>query len=238
MDIERVKTYVEGLDDVMGGGVPKGHVVLVSGLPGTMKSSLTYAILHGNALADVPGLYVSLEQTKESLEMQMRGMGFAAEDRAKGVAIADVAAIRKDVAKGKSTAWLEFLRRTLDTRKKIGTFDLLTIDSLEALEVLAKFKDHRREIYRLFEWLRDLGVTSFLITERPDWVIAGHVIQGRWDEDFLADGVFHLRQHLVTDLEVQRRLRVVKMRGTKHESGYLALVLDEGRFKVTRAMSP
>src|SRR5438445_416880 len=107
----------------------------------------------------------------------------------------------------------------------------------EALEVLAKFKDRRREMYRLFEWLRDLAVTSFVVTERPDWLIAGHVLQGRWDEDFLADGVIQLRIHMVSDLEAQRRLRVVKMRGTKHETGYLAMVLDDGRFRVTRAMS-
>ena len=93
-------------------------------------------------------------------------------------------------------------------------------------------------MYRLFEWLRDLAVTSFVITERPDWLIAGHVLQGRWDEDFLADGVIQLRIHMVSDLEAQRRLRVVKMRGTKHDTGYLAMVLDDGRFRVTRAMSP
>src|SRR5437870_5426534 len=98
-------------------------------------------------------------------------------------------------------------------------------------------QDRRREMYRLFEWLRDLAVTSFVVTERPDWLIAGHVLQGRWDEDFLADGVIQLRIHMVSDLEAQRRLRVVKMRGTKHETGYLAMVLDDGRFRVTRAMS-
>src|SRR3989442_4729659 len=43
--------------------------------------------------------------------------------------------------------------------------------------------------------------------------------------------------HLVTDLTAQRRLRVVKMRGTKHNTGYLAMDFDEGRFRVTRAMS-
>ncbi len=112
------------------------------------------------------------------------------------------------------------------------------VDSLEAIEVLAKFKDRRREMYRLFEWLRDLDATSFVIAERPDWVVEGHVLQGRWDEDFLADGVIHLRLHLVSDLDVQRRIRIVKMRGTRHEAGYLAIVLDEGRFRVTRALTP
>jgi len=112
------------------------------------------------------------------------------------------------------------------------------IDSLEALEFLARFKDRRREMYRLFEWVRDLAVTSFVVTERPDCLIAGHVLQGRWDEDFLADAVIQLRIHMVSDLEAQRRLRIVKMRGAKHETGYQALVLDDGKFRVTRAMSP
>src|SRR6266704_3217101 len=91
----------------------------------------------------------------------------------------------------------------------------------EGLPRRPRLKDRRREMYRLFEWLRDLAVTSFVVTERPDWLIAGHVLQGRWDEDFLADGVVQLRIHMVSDLEAQRRLRVVKMRGTKHETGYL-----------------
>src|SRR5437660_1760892 len=135
------------------------------------------------------------------------------------------------------TDWVEALEKGIRAIKEKRGLDLIVIDSLEALEVLAKFKDRRREMYRLFEWLRDLAVTSFVVTERPDWLIAGHVLQGRWDEDFLADGVIQLRIHMVSDLEAQRRLRVVKMRGTKHETGYLAMVLDDGRFRVTRAMS-
>ena len=48
----RIKTYVRGFDDVLGGGIPEGFVVLVSGAPGTMKSSLTFSILYQNALQE------------------------------------------------------------------------------------------------------------------------------------------------------------------------------------------
>lgn len=233
----RVKTYVEGLDEAIAGGVPWGHVVLVQGAPGTMKSSLAFSILLHNAVHDgLHCLYISLEERSSSLLKQMGSLGLHLQVDRGSLVVLD-----PRTAKGllsERADWIDGFEQAIASIRAERGLDLIVIDSLEALEVLAKFKDHRREVYRLFEWLRDLGVTSFLITERPDWVIAGHVIQGRWDEDFLADGVFHLRQHLVSDLEVQRRLRVVKMRGTKHESGYLALVLDEGRFKVTRAMSP
>src|SRR5205823_1239634 len=40
METTKIRTYIDGLDEVLGGGLPAGHVVLVSGLPGTMKSTL------------------------------------------------------------------------------------------------------------------------------------------------------------------------------------------------------
>ena len=239
METKKILTYVDGLDEILGGGLPTGHVVLVSGLPGTMKSTLAYAVLHNNAVQrHAKAIYVTLEQSRASLLAQMAAMGFDTEKPRGDLHLIDVGAIQKGLGKSATKPWIEFLRRMLTTAKEIDGVDLIVIDSLEALEVLAKFRDRRREIFRLFEWLRDLDITSFVVTERPDWVVGGHVIQGRWDEDFLADGVIHLRQHLVSDLEVQRRLRVVKLRGTRHDTGYMALVLDDGRFRVTRAMSP
>jgi len=232
-----VRTFVEGLDETMEGGIPWGHLVLIEGAPGTMKSSLAFSILlHNAAKEGLHCLYLSLEERASSLLRQMGSLGLKL-DVPKGSLIvldprtaADMLAERTD--------WVAALEKGIRAIKEKRGLDLIVIDSLEALEVLAKFKDRRREMYRLFEWLRDLAVTSFVITERPDWLIAGHVLQGRWDEDFLADGVVHLRIHMVSDLEAQRRLRVVKMRGTKHDTGYLAMVLDDGRFRVTRAMSP
>src|SRR5437773_10222643 len=81
METKKISTYIEGLDEVLGGGFPVGHVVLLSGLPGTMKSTLSYAILHRNAKErGARCLYVSLEQTRMSLEDQMAAMGFGVEE--------------------------------------------------------------------------------------------------------------------------------------------------------------
>ena len=75
------------------------------------------------------------------------------------------------------------------------------------------------------------------MTERPDLVVQGVVITGRWAEDFLADGVVQLRHHFVSDVEVQRRVRIVKMRGTRHDSSFFTLLVEDGRLRATRAMS-
>ncbi len=232
----RVRTFVEGLDETLEGGVPWGHVVLIEGAPGTMKSSLGFSILlHNAARAGLHCLYLSLEERGSSLLKQMGSLGLHLEVPKGSLVVLDPRTATNLL--GEKKDWLDGLREGIRSVQEQRGLDLIVIDSLEALEVLAKFKDRRREIYRLFEWLRDLGITSFLVTERPDWVVAGHVLQGRYDEEFLADGVIHLRMHLVTDLTAQRRLRVVKMRGTKHDTGYLAMDFDEGRFRVTRAMS-
>jgi len=214
----------------------EGHVVLIQGSPGTMKTSFAFSILLHNAIREGRHcLYLTFEERAESILRQMASLGLPL-DVAKG----SLVFLDPRTAKGllaERADWIASLERGLAAIKEQRGLDLLAIDSLEALEVLGTFKDRRREIFRLFEWLRDLAVTSLVITERPDWVVQGHVLQGRWDEDFLADGVIQLRLHMVSDVEVQRRIRILKMRGTKHETGYLALVLDEGRFKATRALS-
>ena len=46
--VERLKTYIERFDQELGGGIPKGHVVLVSGTPGTMKTSLVFSIIYNS----------------------------------------------------------------------------------------------------------------------------------------------------------------------------------------------
>jgi len=241
MDTKKITTYVDGLDEILGGGLPVGHVVLLSGLPGTMKSTLSYAILHRNARErGAKCLYVSLEQTRKSLEDQMAAMGFDVEAVRGDVHILDVGTIQKEIGKSATKPWMEFLRRTLTTRKDIDGVDLVVFDSLEALEVLAKFGDRRTELFRFFEWLRDLGATTIVLAEgASDAPFLGlEAPQPRRDETFLADGIMELKMHQISDIEVQRRIRVVKMRGSHHKTGFNAILFEEGRFQVTSVISP
>jgi len=99
---------------------------------------------------------------------------------------------------------------------------------------MAKMQDRRSELYFLFEWLRDLGTLTFLISERPLDLGTGGSSP---EEAYLADGILALEMHSTSDLFVQRRLRVVKMRGTRHDTGYYAFSFEDGSFEVTRAVS-
>src|SRR2546430_16017700 len=69
--MDRLQTHVEGFDEALGGGIPRGSIVLVAGTPGTMKTALTFSILAENAKAGSKALYVSLDESQEDLRASM-----------------------------------------------------------------------------------------------------------------------------------------------------------------------
>src|SRR2546428_4830523 len=94
-----VKTHIRGFDDdVLRGGIPQGHVVLVRGASGTMKSSLAYYVLYHNALEGAPGLYVTLEQTAAGLLEHIAGLGLKATPVSQAPPILDLSRRRGDLA--------------------------------------------------------------------------------------------------------------------------------------------
>jgi KaiC/GvpD/RAD55 family RecA-like ATPase len=236
MEKRRIRTFVAGFDESLEGGIPEGFVVLVSGAPGTMKSSFSFAVAYHNALQKgLRSAYITLEQGKDLLLEHMGAMGMEDPKAYEHLSILDMGTIRKNLsflqAKG---SWLDLFKMYAQNLVRAEGVKLLVLDSLDVLEVMAKFEDRRTDLYYLFEWLRGLGVTSLLIGEKPlDFSPTGQMR----DEAYLADGIVHLGLHQTSDVSVQRRIRCVKMRTTKHETGYYALVWEDGRFEVTRAIS-
>jgi len=232
-------TYVDGLDEVLGGGIPSGSVVLVSGAPGTMKTSLTYHILHANARQGAKGLYVSLEQSRASLLDHTEGLGYRLEATGGNLSILDLAALRKRLSGPAEQPWMDLFKLYTQGLRTSFDYRLLVLDSLDALEILARFQNVRRDLFALIRWLRSLGCTAFLLaelpTEAPGRGDAGRSAFAKHKEDYLADGIIHLRLARQGEFGMQRQLRIVKMRGVRHDTGYHALVFDNG-FKVTRLL--
>jgi circadian clock protein KaiC len=227
---------VRSLDEIVGGGIPDGFVVLLNGAPGTMKSSFAYSILYQNALREGrKSAYFTLEQGKDLTLEHMASLGMADERAAPNITTLDMGNIRKNLnyLQGRGT-WLELFKMYCNNVMKMEPISVLVVDSLDVLETMAKMEDRRAELYFLFEWLRDLGPLTFLISERPLTFGSGTAPP---EEAYLADGIINLEMHPTSDLFVQRRLRVVKMRSTKHETGYYALSFEEGGFEVTRAVT-
>lgn len=232
----RKRTYVRGLDETLEGGIPEGYIILVSGAPGTMKSSFGFSILYHNALHDgSKSLYLTLEQSKTSLIEHLEAMGMSDPEAYKKISIFDMAALRKNLSFIKAEgSWIALFKGFLKNLMESDSYDFMVVDSLNVLETMADFDVRRTELFYLFEWIRELGTTTFLISETlGDMFAPGRDV----DEAYLADGVFHLSLYPVTDLDVQRRIRCVKLRGTKHDTGSFALVWSEDHFEITRAVS-
>jgi len=113
-------------------------------------------------------------------------------------------------------------------------FDILVLDSLDVLEMAAQINtDRRNDLFYLFMWLRNMGVTSFLIAEPSVDTING----GRFDEGNLADGIISLKLQSIGESDVQRRIRAVKLRSTNHKTGYFSLMFSDGMFRATQVIN-
>lgn len=228
MPLPRIRTYIRGLDEQLQGGIPKSHVVLISGKPGTMKSSVAFHVLYHNARTEGLGcVYVTLEQSRESLLENMSGLGMDTKGLETKLSVLDLGLIRKKLKQLANKSWLEVFKMYIDNLDKTMDIAVLVIDSLPVLEVMAKFEDPRDDLFRFFEWLRELEITTFLIAEMEQ--DSSRFCQN--GEDFLSDGIVHLDLRR-DDRQVNLFLSVVKMRKTAHRRGYYPLIWDEGGFEV------
>jgi KaiC/GvpD/RAD55 family RecA-like ATPase len=231
----RVKTYVDGLDDKMEGGIPVGNVVLMAGESGTMKSTLAYHMAFENARKDShKSLYVTMEQSRANLVRNMEGLGMKLDAVGDKLAIVDIGLLRKSLSKELQTSsWMEIVKMYSQNLKASNGYDLLILDSLPVLETLSDFKNPRNDLFQFYEWLRELGVTTILISE----VRSGDAGFGTSGEDYLADGIIHLMMAKVNEETIQRRIRVVKMRSTNHSTNLFSLLVEKGNFRVARVIS-
>ncbi len=232
---ERLKTHVKELDSRIGGGIPERHLVLICGRAGTMKSSLAYSIMHNAAKHDgMRGVYVTLEQSRESLVEHMTRLGMDPKSikGAGGIVVIDLARLRKETQTKDEKApmdWVQAIITIVNNYKLKFGCNLFILDSLAALYAIHTFANPRNDIFLFFSKIRDLGITTFLISEmlEPDKLYFGQY----GVEDFLADGIFHI------DLEKDGRnvnlfLSVVKMRATPHDRAYYPLIVDKGGFEI------
>jgi KaiC/GvpD/RAD55 family RecA-like ATPase len=242
--------YINGLDENIQGGLPEGHIALISGAAGTMKSSLSFNIIYHEAVNGNSGLYISLEQSAESLINHMLNLDYdfskvnlvivkdLAElsskitmlPKGKGsIFVVDVGCIRKeirDIQTDNNKSWINVIKNII---KKVGVETntrLLVLDSLSALYVLSRFENPRIELFLIFEFLRDLNMTSFLISEMP---LDGSKFSEYEIEDFLADAIIVIK---LTPFrrQVVREISVVKMRTTACNNDIFSLEFKNGQF--------
>lgn len=228
--INRLNSYVGGLDDVLEGGIPENYNILVCGNPGTYKSTLCYQFCYYGALQGEASMYITLEESIPSLTLSMSkyGMGKNLDNFVKF----DLSALRK-LASSKWSLdrtrfrvdWFPTIQQAIGTLCQELNIKRLAFDSLNALYELVSVDERRirKELFEFMHFLKANGLTSMLISEIP----LTYNSYGKFGvEDFLSDGII-LLEAKKNGLDVEKYMRLVKMRSTKHETKYLPVQISD-----------
>ncbi len=221
------KDGIRGLGRIFEGDIPGSSVILVNGSEGTLKSGLVFSLISSYlSHTDEHGLYISLEQTKESHLKNMQSLGLEKSD---GLHIFDYEDMRLEWG-DEALDMTETMDEIVNFYKeKHGNVTVFALDSLNALYAISREAELRRNMYHMLSRLR-VETASFLIMETPS-AAAGPLNQGHGPEHFLADGVIELG--IVEAAEgVKRYIQVRKMRACRHRMEKHQLVVEENGLSV------
>lgn len=222
----RVPTYIEGLDLVLGGGLPPERSTLVAGGPGAGKTVMAMEFVARGAAQGEPGVFLSFEQGVEQLRRDFRT--FAAD--VPGLVDDGRLLLRHIEIEGQS--FEETGAYTLDALKlRIGAAldqvgaKRLAMDTLDTLFAhLRETQTLRGEIRRLFDWLHERGVTAVVTAEQGEGTFTSHGV-----EAYVSDCVI-LLDHRVREGLSTRRARVLKYRGAAHDADEHPFLIDATGF--------
>jgi KaiC/GvpD/RAD55 family RecA-like ATPase len=206
----RVPTGITGLDEMLGGGLPNGHVVLVTGLPGTGKTCFGLQFLLSGAAKGEAGVYLSLEEESPALLASAREFGWPIDA---AVAAGTVKVLRIDPKQTHQN--LQRIQSDLGKELKSLAPKRVVVDSVSLLNMLSDDEPSRRAtLFGLAAACRDSGATTVLTAE-ADPLHPAVTRDGL--SEYIADGVVLLGYSTGEDgRRVGLSLRILKMRRTAH----------------------
>jgi KaiC/GvpD/RAD55 family RecA-like ATPase len=233
LTIERVKTGIPGLDELIEGGFPRGDTILIAGKAGTGKSILaTQFIYKGATEYDEPGVLVTLEEPPHLIKRNMLRFGMDLEklEKEKKIAIVDLSPSKEvtPVTIGEYPSFdLSGLEAIILNHVKKIKATRVVLDTLSIMAYKFKSRDIlREEFFKLAATITRAGCTLLLTSEIP----AQEQGLGVFDiEAFLASGVIVLYNEKISDTSRSRSIEVLKLRGSKHSSRIHSMrITDEG----------
>jgi len=224
--LPKCPTGIQGLDEITGGGLPRGRPTLVCGGAGCGKTLLAAEFLvRGAVQFDEPGVFMAFEETEKELKANVASLGFdlAGLVQRKKIVI-DYVHIERSEAQESGEYDLEGLFVRLNHAIDSIGAKRVVLDTLEVLFAsLPNEAILRSELRRLFRWLKDKGVTAVITAERGREQLTRHGL-----EEYVSDCVIVL-DHRVYDQIATRNLRVMKYRGALHGTNeFPFLIGDEG----------
>ncbi len=222
-------TGILGLDEITGGGLPKGRPTLICGSAGCGKTLLAMEFLVRGAIQfNEPGVFMAFEETVEELTQNVASLGFDLNDLAKHKKIAlDFVYIERSEIEETGEYDLEGLFIRLGHAIDSTHAKRVVLDTIESIfSGLPNPLILRSELRRLFRWLKEKGVTAIITGERGDETLTRQGL-----EEYVSDCVIVL-DHRVTAQASTRRLRIVKYRGSMHGTNEYPFLIDESGISI------
>jgi circadian clock protein KaiC len=223
-NLPKTPTGISGLDEITLGGLPAGRPTLICGSAGCGKTlfSLEF-IVRGAQEFNEPGVFIAFEEKAEELATNVASLGFD---------------LKKLQAEKKIK--IDYIHVDRSEIEETGEYDLeglfirlgYAIDSIGAKRVVLDTIENlfsglsnqailRAELRRLFQWLKDKGVTAIITGERGEESLTRQGL-----EEYVSDCVILLDHRIINQIST-RRLRIVKYRGSVHGTNEYPFLIDE-----------
>lgn len=218
-------TGVEGLDEILSGGLPRHRIYLIQGDPGAGKTTLALQFLLEGCRNNEPGLYITLSETKEELEAVAESHGWSLAP----IHLLDLASIQEAVnAESESTFFrpseIELNRTTKVILAEVERVKPLRVvfDSLSEMRLLAESSlRYRRQILHLKQGLTGSHCTALFLEDRS------HEDPG-FQIESIVHGVLALHRASPHFGVSRRHLNVEKLRGVKYREGNHDFIIQKG----------
>ncbi len=229
----RARTGVEGLDELLDGGLPRTSTTLLQGGTGTGKTLLGLQFLIEGARLGEKGILFTLEETPDQLRAAARSLGWD---------LADLEAKGLLVIKYTSPVELSTDRYLDDARREVHALGAsrAVFDSITTMAIgISSERRFKEMVYAITKYLRGAGVTIVLTSEATE--LLGSTTLSDHGASFIADNYIKIR-YVEIEGRLDRAISVIKARGVAHDSelrGYKigdGLRVVSGRFKDFRGV--
>lgn len=228
--MRNAKTGISGLDEVLSGGLSRGHVFLLEGEPGAGKTTIAIQFLLEGAKAGERSLYITLSETEQELRQGAASHGWTLGSE---IEVFELIPPESLLAEEQQQSLLysyglelrETTKQIVDAVERARPCRVV-LDSLSEIRLMAQSSPrYRRHLLSIKHYFARHGATVILLDDLTAEV-------GDKTAHSVAHGVIQLEALAPTYGEERRRMRILKYRGQKYRGGYHDFTITTGGINV------